>query len=143
MKRRRRPLPSGNYATCDFFSIGTNDLVQYTLAVDRGNPAVGSLYSYFHPAVLRLIDDVVKAGHEQGIWVGMCGEMAGDPLAAPLLTAMDFDELSMSAPAIPRVKAVIRRFEENQLQQVLAKALALKNAEDIRDFLRDFIQQKE
>lgn len=130
-------------ATCDFFSIGTNDLVQYTLAVDRGNPAVGPLYSYFHPAVLRLIDGVVKAGHEQGIWVGMCGEMAGDPLAAALLVAMDFDELSMSAPAIPRVKAVIRSFEEKQLRQVLAKALTLKNAEDIRDFLRDFIQQRE
>ena len=130
-------------AECDFFSIGTNDLVQYTLAVDRGNAAVSSLYSHFHPAVLKLIDGVVKAGHEHRIWVGMCGEMAGDPLAAPLLTAMGFDELSMSAPAIPRVKEVIRRFEDEQMQQILVKALALQDAGDIRSLLSDFIQQKE
>jgi len=125
---------------CDFFSIGTNDLVQYTLAVDRGNSAVSSLYSHFHPAVLRLIDGVVKAGHEHKIWVGMCGEMAGDPLAAPLLVAMGFDELSMSAPAIPRVKEVIRRFSDEQIRQVLVEALALNDADDIRSLLRDFGQ---
>jgi phosphotransferase system enzyme I (PtsI) len=126
---------------CDFFSIGTNDLVQYTLAVDRGNPAVSPLYSHFHPAVLRLIHGVVKAGHAQGIRVGMCGEMAGDPLAAPILTAMGFDELSMSAPAIPRVKEVIRQFEDEQLQRVLNKALTLNDAGNIRSLLEAFIQQ--
>ncbi|WP_094606659.1 Phosphoenolpyruvate-protein phosphotransferase [Sporomusa silvacetica DSM 10669] len=128
---------------CDFFSIGTNDLVQYTLAVDRGNPAVSSLYSHFHPAVLRLIDGVVKAGHEHKIWVGMCGEMAGDLLAAPLLTAMGLDKLSMNAPAIPRVKEVIRRFDDEQMRQVLVKALTLKDANDIRSLLIDFVQQAE
>ncbi|MBP2634753.1 MAG: ptsI [Firmicutes bacterium] len=127
-------------AVCDFFSIGTNDLVQYTLAVDRGNPAVSPLYSHFHPAVLRLIDGVVKAGHAHGIWVGMCGEMAGDPLAAPLLTAMGFDELSMSAPAIPRVKEVIRRFDDEQMQQVLKKVLSLKDAAEIRALMAAFVQ---
>lgn len=128
-------------AVCDFFSIGTNDLVQYTLAVDRGNPAVSSLYSHFHPAVLRLIDGVVKAGHGQGIWVGMCGEMAGDPLAAPLLTAMGFDELSMSAPAIPRVKEVVRRLKDEQIQQVLKKALALKDTGDIHSLMEEFVRR--
>ncbi|TWH46585.1 phosphoenolpyruvate--protein phosphotransferase [Sporomusa sp. KB1] len=128
---------------CEFFSIGTNDLVQYTLAVDRGNPAVSSLYSHFHPAVLRLIDSVVKAGHEHKIWVGMCGEMAGDLLAAPLLTAMGFDKLSMNAPAIPRIKEVIRRFDDEQMRQVLVKALTLKDANDIRGLLIEFVQQAE
>lgn len=126
---------------CDFFSIGTNDLVQYTLAIDRGNPAVASRYSHFHPAVLRLLDGVVKAGHAHGIWVGMCGEMAGDPLAAPLLTAMGFDELSMSAPAIPRVKKIIRRFADEQLQAVLSQALICKDPTDIRKLLQEFVQQ--
>lgn len=127
-------------AECDFFSIGTNDLVQYTLAVDRGNPAVSSLYSYFHPAILKLLDGVVKAGHEHRIWVGMCGEMAGDPVAAPLLTAMGFDELSMSPPAIPRVKAVIRRFADEPMRQVLVKALTLNDAGAIRNLLVEFVQ---
>lgn len=126
-------------AECDFFSIGTNDLVQYTLAVDRGNPAVSPLYSHFHPAVLRLIDGIVKAGHERGIWVGMCGEMAGDPLAAPLLAAMGLDELSMSAPAIPRVKAVIRTLNDQQIEELLANALSLKDVSDIRALMERFI----
>lgn len=126
-------------AECDFFSVGTNDLVQYTLAVDRGNPAVRPLYSHFHPAILRLLDNIVKAGHAQGIWVGMCGEMAGDPLAAPLLAALGFDELSMSAPAIPRVKEVIRRFEDQQMRQVLDQARSLADADQIRRLLVDFV----
>ncbi|WP_371375594.1 phosphoenolpyruvate--protein phosphotransferase [Sporomusa aerivorans] len=123
---------------CDFFSIGTNDLVQYTLAVDRGNQAVGALYSHFHPAVLRLIAGVAKAGHDQGIWVGMCGEMAGDPLAAPLLTAMGFDELSMSAPSIPRVKEVIRKIRLEESRELLDKALALTDAGDVRALMQEF-----
>lgn len=92
---------------CDFFSIGTNDLTQYTLAVDRGNPLVSRLYSYFHPAVLRLIRHVILEAHSQGIWVGMCGEMAGDPAAARLLCSWGIDELSMSLPHIPLVKQAV------------------------------------
>lgn len=92
---------------CDFFSIGTNDLTQYTLAVDRGNPLVSKLYSYFHPAVLRLIRQVILAAHREGKWVGMCGEMAGDPAAARLLCSWGIDELSMSLPQIPLVKQAI------------------------------------
>lgn len=126
---------------CDFFSIGTNDLVQYTLAVDRGNPAVSPLYSHFHPAVLKLIDGVVKAGHERGIWVGMCGEMAGDPLAAPLLTAMGFDELSMSAPSIPRVKEVIRKLSHQSAQELLKQALSLKETGAVRSLVETYREQ--
>lgn len=128
-------------AECDFFSIGTNDLVQYTLAVDRGNAAVSSLYSHFHPAVLNLIQGIIQAGHHQGIWVGMCGEMAGDPLATPLLTAMGIDELSMSAPAIPRVKTVIRNLTMEKAQDMLTKALTKKEAVDIRTLMVNFFSE--
>ncbi|HWR44093.1 phosphoenolpyruvate--protein phosphotransferase [Sporomusa sp.] len=127
---------------CDFFSIGTNDLVQYTLAVDRGNPAVSSLYSHFHPAVLKLIENVIKAGHEYGIWVGMCGEMAGDPLAAPLLSAMGIDELSMSAPSIPRVKGVIRKLKNGQAREMLNQALIMKDAKAIRSLMAEYISRQ-
>lgn len=123
-------------AECDFFSIGTNDLVQYTLAVDRVNPKISSLYSHFHPAVLRLIRQTVEAGKEAGIWVGMCGEMAGDPLATPLLVAMGLDELSMSAPALPRVKERVRALTLPAAQRLLAEALALPGSADIRALLQ-------
>lgn len=108
----------------DFFSIGTNDLVQYTLAVDRGNQKVSGLYSHYNPAVLRLISNVIKAAHENRIWVGMCGEMAGDPAATKLLVSMGIDELSMSAPSIPKVKETIRntRIESEFVRQALAIA---------------------
>ncbi|MDF2570645.1 MAG: ptsI [Sporomusa sp.] len=124
---------------CDFFSIGTNDLVQYTLAVDRGNSSVSSLYSHFHPAVITLINNVIKAGHERNIWVGMCGEMAGDPLAAPLLAAMGIDELSMSSPSIPRVKEVIRRLEGSRIRELLEQAFTLEDASAIRNLLKNYI----
>lgn len=92
----------------DFFSIGTNDLVQYTLAVDRGNTRVAKLYSHFHPAVLRMIKMTLEAGQQANIPVEMCGEMAGDPLAVPLLIAMGFDNLSASPAAIPEIKKIVR-----------------------------------
>lgn len=88
----------------DFFSIGTNDLVQYTLAVDRVNTNVSYLYNHFNPAVLRLIKLTIESARNNNIWVGMCGEMASDPNAAAILMAMGINELSMSAPSIPRVK---------------------------------------
>ena len=91
----------------DFFSIGTNDLTQYLLAVDRGNKKIASMYDFFHPAVLRAIDMVIKAGHKEGIMVGMCGEMAGDFKAVPLLLKMGLDEFSVSAANLDYVRKII------------------------------------
>lgn len=117
----------------DFFSIGTNDLVQYTLAVDRGNQKVSYLYSHFNSAIIRLIAQVVEAAHAKGKWVGVCGEMGSDPLATRMFVEMGIDELSMSAPSIPKVKEVIRSItkEGNVLQEVLK----LNEASKIKEFL--------
>ncbi|MGE5701906.1 MAG: phosphoenolpyruvate--protein phosphotransferase [Clostridia bacterium] len=119
----------------DFFSIGTNDLVQYTLAVDRMNERLGDLYSYFHPAVLRLIQNVIDASHRNGIWTGMCGEMAADPLAAPLLLGMGLDEFSCNANSLPRVKEQIRRHTYEQAQSVAKHVLTLATPNEVKAYL--------
>jgi phosphotransferase system enzyme I (PtsI) len=121
----------------DFFSIGTNDLIQYTCAVDRMNEQVSYLYDPFNPAVLRLIEQVIRAGHQQGIFVGMCGEMAGEPLAAPLLVAMGLDEFSMSAPSIPQVKAIIRSLDSNQCKELWQQAQQYACGSQIRKLMED------
>ncbi len=120
----------------DFFSIGTNDLTQYTLAVDRTNERVSKLASPYHPAVLRLIDMTIRAAHAQGKWVGMCGELAGDELAVPLLLGMGLDEFSMAAPSVPAVKAAIRQWTLSECQAVAAHALNLPTALEVVDYLR-------
>jgi phosphotransferase system enzyme I (PtsI) len=119
----------------DFFSIGTNDLVQYTLAVDRVNHNVSYLYSHFHPAVLRLIQTTIKAARDNGIWSGMCGEMASDPYAAVILMAMGIHELSMSAPSIPRVKEKIRSISSQKAKEVLDAVLELEDSEAVKEYL--------
>lgn len=119
----------------DFFSIGTNDLVQYTLAVDRVNHNVSYLYSHFHPAVLRLIHTTIKAARDNNIWSGMCGEMASDPYAAVLLMAMGIHELSMSAPSIPRVKEKIRSISSERAKEILDAVLQLEDSEAVKDYL--------
>lgn len=121
----------------DFFSIGTNDLVQYTLAVDRVNHNVSYLYSHFHPAVLRLIYTTIKAAADNNIWSGMCGEMASDPYAAVILMAMGIDELSMSAPSIPRVKEKIRSISMTRAQEILAAVLELEDSDSVREYLHN------
>ena len=120
----------------DFFSIGTNDLTQYVMAADRGNARVAELASAFQPAVLRMVRDAATAAHNAGIWIGMCGELAGNPLAAPVLVGLGLDELSMSAPSIPAVKAAVRRFSLADAQRIAAAALALDSAEAVARFLQ-------
>jgi phosphocarrier protein FPr len=126
----------------DFFSIGTNDLTQYTLAVERGNPRVAALSDAFHPAVLSLIRQVVEAAHAQGKWVGVCGEMAGDPLAIPLLVGLGIDELSMSAPGIPRAKQIIQALNYTVIQPQVAGLFDLETPEAIRAALASLQLQK-
>ena len=119
----------------DFFSIGTNDLSQYTLAAERGNARVAALADGFQPAVLRLIQMVVEAAHALGKWVGVCGEMGGDPLAVPLLVGLGIDELSMNAPAIPQAKQIIRGLDYASAQTLARSALEVETAEDVRSNL--------
>jgi phosphotransferase system enzyme I (PtsI) len=119
----------------NFFSIGTNDLIQYTLAVDRGNERIAHLYQGFHPAVLKLIKETIDAGHRNGIWVGLCGEMAGDPLATVILVGMGVDELSTSAMAIPEIKKIIRSITFEEAQRVAEQVLSLSTISDIKRFL--------
>ncbi len=123
----------------DFFSIGTNDLVQYTLAVDRMNEHVAYLYDPFHPAVLRLIQSVIAAAHQAEKWVGMCGGMAGDPLAVPLLLGFGLDEWSMDAGSISRIKRQIARLRQAECKQLAAQVLELDTAEAIRGELQRFL----
>jgi phosphocarrier protein FPr len=123
-------------AKVDFFSIGTNDLAQYAMAADRGNSRVAGLANALHPAVLRLIQQTVQAAHKAGIWVGICGELAGNVLATPVLIGLGLDELSMSAPNIPAVKAAIRQWTLEQARQIAAEVLTLESAEAVQEHLR-------
>ena len=119
----------------DFFSIGTNDLVQYTLAVDRGNAQIAYLYNHFNPAVLRLIKRTIESANKEGKWAGMCGEMASDPNAAILLMAMGIKELSMSAPSIPKVKERIRNISSTKAKEILDKVMEMEDGNEIKSYL--------
>ena len=120
----------------DFFSIGTNDLTQYVMAADRGNARVAGLAQAFQPAVLRMIKLTVDAGHAANIWVGMCGELAGNPLATAMLVGLGLDELSMSAPAIPAVKAAVREITGYDAQRLAEQALQMASAEAVINLLQ-------
>jgi len=136
-------LMSSHFAAhVDFFSIGSNDLTQYVLAVDRGNERVSHLFDHFHPAVLRLIKQVIDAGHKAHIWVGLCGELAADPLAIPLLIGFGIDELSMSPVAIPKAKMVLRALTVQECEEIAAKALKFRGAVEVKKFLRRAIRKK-
>ncbi|MDX6765698.1 MAG: phosphoenolpyruvate--protein phosphotransferase [Candidatus Methylacidiphilales bacterium] len=125
----------------DFLSIGTNDLVQYTLACDRTNEKVAYLYQPTHPAIIALISRVVQAAHEGNIWVGVCGEMAAEVLYTPLLLGLGVDELSMGPVFIPRVKRAIQRLDYGQMQ-ILAHSLAqMASARDVRDSIEEVALQ--
>ena len=125
----------------DFFSIGSNDLVQYTLAVDRVNERVANLYDPTHPAVLRLIRNCVEAAHNNNIWCGICGEMAGEPLYAPLLVGMGLDELSVAAASLPRVKEVIRRLKLAEAQELAAATLTAPDSREVLAMLNALLQR--
>ncbi len=125
----------------DFFSIGSNDLIQYTMAVDRVNEKVANLYEPTHPAILRLIRSVVEAAHNNEIWVGVCGEMAGEPLFAPLLLGMGIDELSAASSSLPRVKEVIRRLTLREAQELAAASLHANSGREVLAMLNALLQR--
>jgi phosphotransferase system enzyme I (PtsI) len=121
----------------DFFSIGTNDLCQYTLAVDRMNDKVSSLYNHFNPGLLRLIQNVIEQAHNQNKTVGMCGEMASDPLATLLLMGMGLDEFSMGTASIPGVKNIIIRNNFSRAREICKKVMGMDSSNSITDYLQE------
>ena len=123
----------------DFFSIGTNDLSQYTMAADRTNPKVAELSDAFFPAVLRLVREVIRAAHKEGKWVGMCGELAGEPLALPILLGLELDEFSMNPPMIPLAKQIIRNLDTRDMKEIADQALELESPADIQAFIKEKI----
>ena len=127
----------------DFFSIGTNDLCQYTLAVDRMNESIGSLYQPLHPGVLRLIKHVIDASHEQGKFTGMCGELASDPVATMILLGLGLDEFSMTASSIPLIKKILRSVSKVECEEVANKVLTMDTAEEITDYAKSVLAEKD
>jgi phosphotransferase system enzyme I (PtsI) len=123
----------------DFFSVGTNDLIQYSLAIDRTNEHLSHLYEPLHPAILRSLKMVVDAAHAAGIDACMCGEMAGEPSYLPILLGLGFDELSMSAVSIPKVKKILRRCSKKEAEQLVARALTFPTAAEVESFLNSEI----
>lgn len=123
----------------DFFSIGTNDLVQYTLAADRMNPKLGYLNDPLHPAVLQLIERVITAAHANGKWAGMCGEMAGQKHALPILLGLGLDEFSMSASAVLPARALLAKLSQQEMKQVAQAVLELSTAEEVRAYIEEHV----
>jgi phosphotransferase system enzyme I (PtsI) len=125
-----------------FFSIGTNDLIQYTIAVDRENERIAYLYEPFHPGVLRLIRMVIENAHAAGIPVGMCGEMAGDPYAAVILLGLGLDEFSMSAIGIPEIKRIIRSVTVFEAEELVGTIMEMKSYRDIDAHVRSWMEER-
>jgi phosphotransferase system enzyme I (PtsP) len=121
----------------DFLSVGSNDLTQYLLAVDRNNARVADLYHSFHPAVLRALKAVAAAAHEEGKLVSICGELAGDPRAAILLVAMGYSVLSMNATSLPKVKQAIRKITLEEAVEILDEVMIMENASEVQERLEN------
>jgi phosphotransferase system enzyme I (PtsI) len=126
----------------DYFSVGTNDLIQYCLAVDRGNEHVAYLYEHPHPAVLRVLRMICNAAKNAGIPVGMCGEMAADPLYSLVLLGLGFDELSMDAHCIPRVKRIIRQVRREDGERLLGDLLKLATTQEVTQRLEEEMNRR-
>jgi phosphotransferase system enzyme I (PtsI) len=126
----------------DFLSIGTNDLIQYTIAIDRGNEKVASMYQPLHPGLIRLIHMIVKNGHKQGIPVSLCGEMGGDPHFTPILLGLGLDEISMSAYSLPEIKKIIRSVSITDSEELLGAILEMRSYREINDFTRLWMEKK-
>ncbi len=129
-------------AEVDFFSIGSNDLIQYTLAVDRGNDRVAYLYDQYHPAVLHLISQTVQAARRHRVNVGLCGEMAGDPLAVLILIGLGLDELSTSPLMLPEIKSIIRSITYSYARKLAARAMKMKSGPEVRRYLEQILRKK-
>lgn len=125
----------------DFFSLGTNDLVQYTLAVDRVNERIAYLYQPTHPAIVRLIQNTIDVGHRHGIWTGVCGEMGGNPLMVPLLIGLGVDELSVSTSLVPMVKDMIRKLRYSQAEELANTVIGLESADEITRHCRELVER--
>ncbi len=126
----------------NFFSIGSNDLTQYTLAIDRGSEMVSSLYNHLHPAVLKLIKMTVESAHRNNIWIGVCGEIAADPWAIPILVGLGIDELSMNPASIPLVKKIIQEIDTRELKPLIEKTLGKTTPTEVKRLLRNFYRKR-
>jgi phosphocarrier protein FPr len=127
----------------DFFSIGTNDLTQYTLAAERGNPLLTDMADALHPAVLQLIAKVVESAHAEGKWVGVCGELAGNPLAAPVLIGLGVDELSLNPGGIPLTKSIVRAMDTTEVRLLSQKILETESVSEARKISKSFLDSKQ
>ncbi|QTN00280.1 phosphoenolpyruvate--protein phosphotransferase [Sediminibacillus dalangtanensis] len=125
----------------DFFSIGTNDLIQYTMAADRMNERVSYLYQPYNPSILNLVNNVIEAAHDEGKWAGMCGEMAGDSIAIPILLGLGLDEFSMSATSILPARTQIKDLSKQELASFKDKLLSMNTAEEVEQFIREKTNQ--
>jgi phosphotransferase system enzyme I (PtsI) len=129
-------------AEVGFLSIGTNDLIQYLLAVDRGNDIVSDLYQEFHPAVIRFLRRIIERGKKKNAWVGMCGEMAGDPLATVLLLGLGLDEFSVVPNALPEIKKIIRSVKFKEAQRIAKRVLTMQTEGEVRNYLKKVMKKK-
>ena len=125
-----------------FLSIGTNDLIQYLLAVDRGNDIVSDLFQEFHPAVIRFLRRIIERGKQEHAWVGMCGQMAGDPLATILLVGLGLDEFSVVPNVLPEIKKIIRSIHYTEAQHVAERVLTMQSEDEVKEFLKHLMKHK-
>ena len=122
----------------DFFSIGTNDLIQYTMAADRMSERVSYLYQPYNPAILRLVKQVIEASHKENKWTGMCGEMAGDETAIPILLGLGLDEFSMSASSVLKARRQIKGLSKNEMNELAERAIDCATTEEVEALVREY-----